>query len=177
MLSLSQRAATMTRGRSAAGMEVGFASPAVRRLRAPADDDQETILPRRVVRRGPVQRTAAIQAGHYPISAGIWADGARSDDRSSTTTIRRKPGDRGLPRPFRRAATPRRPDTGKTGRPPARRRRQQGRGHDDDDVRDLELIGADLWRIVTRRRLRRNWNAAKEAAESAARRRAPSRRT
>ncbi|HNH34610.1 MAG TPA: PAS domain S-box protein [Rhodocyclaceae bacterium] len=172
MLSLSQRAATMDEGQIlAAGMEVGL------RLTGSAagyahllDDDQETI--RLVAWSGAAQsECTAIQAGHYPISlAGIWADGARQRRPVVHNDYPSQAGRRGCPPGHfavqRHLGVPILENGGVrlllgVG--------NKGEAYDDDDVRDLELIGADLWRIVTRRRLETELNAAKEAAESAAR--------
>ncbi len=106
---------------------------------------------------------------HYPVSqAGIWADSVRTREPVLHNDYQGMTGRKGYPEHhahlIRHMGVPV-IDDGKV-------RMVMGVGnkasdYDDSDVQELQSIGLDLWRIVTRRRAEVALAAAKEAAEGA----------
>ena len=119
--------------------------------------------------QGTLQYCSASYDNHYPVSAaGIWADTVRLRQPVVHNDYQHQEGRRGYPEGHahlvRHMGVPVIEDgqvhilmgVG-----------NKGTDYDDADVRELQLIGNDLWRIVMRRRAELELAAAKEAAEIA----------
>lgn len=132
------------------------------------NEDQETI---RLVTwsQGTLKVCTAAHDDHYPVSkAGIWADTVRLLKPVVHNDYPREAGRRGYPEghvPLLRHLGVPVVEDGKV-------RMLLGVGnkdtdYDDSDVRELRIIGEDLWRIYTRRRAEIELEQAKERAEAA----------
>ncbi|MBL8492000.1 MAG: response regulator [Rhodocyclaceae bacterium] len=172
LLALSQDAATLdekailVRGLEEAvrltDSEVGYAHL--------LNEDQETLQ----LVAWTAATLARCQAGHddhYPVSqAGIWADTVRTGLPAIHNDYPRQAGRHGTPDghfPLARHLGVPILDQGRV-------RLLMGVGnkaapYGEADIEQLQVVGADLWRIVGRRRLETELARAKEAAEAAAR--------
>ena len=131
-------------------------------------EDQETIE-LAIWSQSALGQCCADYATHYPIAtAGIWADTVRTCQPVVHNDYRTLAGRRGYPP----GHTPLVRHLGVPVIDDGRVRAVLGVGnkaadYDAADVRDVQLIGNDLWRIVMRRRAELALRAAKESAELA----------
>jgi PAS domain S-box-containing protein len=134
------------------------------------NDDQETI---ELVTwsRDTLAYCHAVHDSHYPVSsAGVWADTVRTRQPVIHNDYQGMPVRKGYPEHHAHLIR-------HLGVPVVEHglvRMLMGLGnkeeeYDDADVRELQLIGDDLWRIVMRRRAELSLAEAKEAAEAASR--------
>jgi two-component system sensor histidine kinase/response regulator len=113
----------------------------------------------------------SMEGQHCPVSsAGLWADTVRSRRPLIHNTFPAEPGEPGFPSchlPLQRHMAVPVLEGGLV-------RMLLGVGnkpdnYDESDMRELQLIGDDLWRIVMRRRAEKALEAARDAAEAASR--------